>query len=143
MEHFPVIHTNFWDSVIAVPLVLILTQIIKVFLPIPRVFIPTIANIIGLAFSLFVAHRYNFWGAVFMGFFYGNAAVGTYASIKTTLRTYRNPQRYGPRKKTSRKRSAILIKILAIRNEISAIHSKFTAIILRITKFSYPQKSKR
>lgn len=25
MEHFPLIHTNFWDAVIAVPLVMVLT----------------------------------------------------------------------------------------------------------------------
>lgn len=28
---FPIIHTNFWDAVIAVPVVMILTQAIKVF----------------------------------------------------------------------------------------------------------------
>ncbi|WP_144487904.1 hypothetical protein [Siminovitchia fortis] len=90
MEPFPVIHTNFWDSVIAVPAVLIATQFIKILLPIPRVLIPTVANILGLAFALFIAHRFNFWGAVFMGFFYGNAAVGVYASLKTSLKTYRD-----------------------------------------------------
>ena len=29
--HFPIIHTNFWDAVIAVPLVMILTQFINPF----------------------------------------------------------------------------------------------------------------
>lgn len=29
MEHFPTIHTNFWDAVIAVPIVMIVTQILK------------------------------------------------------------------------------------------------------------------
>ncbi|MBD8007122.1 hypothetical protein [Bacillus norwichensis] len=90
MEPFPVIHTNFWDSVIAVPVVLIVTQIIKVLFPIPRVLIPTVANILGLAFALFIAHRFNFWGAIFMGLFYGNAAVGVYASLKTSWHAYRN-----------------------------------------------------
>ena len=88
MEHFPVIHTNFWDAIIAVPAVLIITQIIKLWLPIPRVFVPTIATVFGLLFALFIAHRYNFWGAIFMGFFYGNAAVGVYASLKTAFITY-------------------------------------------------------
>ncbi|MBS4177545.1 hypothetical protein [Lederbergia citrea] len=90
MEHFPIIHTNFWDAIIAVPAVLILTQIIKLLLPVSRVFIPTIANIFGLIFALFISHKFNFWGAIFMGFFYGNAAVGVYASMKTTLMAYRN-----------------------------------------------------
>jgi hypothetical protein len=93
MEHFPTIHTNFWDAVIAVPAVLMLTQIIKLLLPIPRVFVPTLATVLGLAFSLFIAHRFNFWGAVFMGFFYGNAAVGVYASMKTSILYYRNSDR--------------------------------------------------
>ena len=29
--HFPIIHTNFWDALIAVPLVMILTQFINPF----------------------------------------------------------------------------------------------------------------
>lgn len=90
MEHFPIIHTNFWDAVIAVPAVLILTQVIKLLLPIPRVYVPTIASILGLLFSFFIAHRYNFWGAIFMGLFYGNAAVGLYAALKTAITTFRN-----------------------------------------------------
>ncbi|WP_415783365.1 hypothetical protein [Lederbergia lenta] len=90
MEHFPIIHTNFWDAIIAVPTVLILTQIIKLLLPIPRVYIPTVASVLGLIFSIFIAHRFNFWAGVFMGFFYANAAVGVYASLKTAIITYRH-----------------------------------------------------
>ncbi|RST75569.1 hypothetical protein D4T97_007625 [Siminovitchia acidinfaciens] len=90
MEHFPIIHTNFWDAIIAVPAVLIVTEIIKLLLPIPRFLIPTVATIFGLVFALFIAHKFNFWGAIFMGLFYGNAAVGVYASLKTSWQTYRS-----------------------------------------------------
>jgi len=93
MEPFPVIHTNFWDSLIAVPAVLIITQLIKLIFPIPRVLVPTVATVLGLAFALFIAHRYNFWGAIFMGFFYGNAAVGVYASLKTSWQAYRKTEK--------------------------------------------------
>ncbi|MBS4198493.1 hypothetical protein KHA93_02380 [Bacillus sp. FJAT-49732] len=93
MEHFPIIHTNFWDAVIAVPLVVIVTQIIKIFLRVPRFLVPTIATILGLIFSIFIAHKYNFWGAVFMGFFYGNAAVGVYAGLKTSINAYRKSKK--------------------------------------------------
>ncbi|MFD1707292.1 hypothetical protein ACFSCZ_11175 [Siminovitchia sediminis] len=93
MEPFPVIHTNFWDSLIAVPAVLAATQMIKFFLPIPRVLIPTVANILGLLFALCIAHRFHFWGAIFMGLFYGNAAVGVYASLKTSWEAFRNKKR--------------------------------------------------
>ncbi|MBW8352139.1 hypothetical protein K0H71_22320 [Bacillus sp. IITD106] len=93
MEHFPIIHTNFWDAVIAVPLVIVVTQIIKIFLRIPRFLVPTIATVLGLIFSIFIAHKYNFGAAVFMGFFYGNAAVGVYAGLKTSFYAYRNSKK--------------------------------------------------
>ena len=54
---FPTIHTNFWDAVIAVPSVMIITQMIKMLLKVPKKFIPTIALIIGLVFSIFISHR--------------------------------------------------------------------------------------
>jgi len=36
---FPLIHTNFWDAVIAVPAVMIITQLLKVFLKVPKMYI--------------------------------------------------------------------------------------------------------
>ena len=90
MESFPTIHTNFWDAVIAVPLVLIITQVIKTLIPIPRSFVPSIASIIGLIISIFFSHRGNLPTGIFMGFFYGNAAVGTFSSIKIALIAYKN-----------------------------------------------------
>ncbi|WP_079508668.1 hypothetical protein [Mesobacillus jeotgali] len=89
MEAFPIIHTNFWDAIIAIPVVILATQILKVLLPIPRVFVPGIANLIGLIISVFIAHPHNLWAGIFMGFFYGNAAVGAYASLKTQILAYR------------------------------------------------------
>ena len=89
MENYPIIHTNIWDAVIAVPIVLILTQVLKKFLSISKPFVPTMANIIGLILSIFFAHRNYLWSGVFMGFFYGNAAVGVYASLKTQIKAYR------------------------------------------------------
>ena len=85
MEAFPIIHTNFWDAIIAVPVVVLVTQIIKLLLHIPRIYVPTIANLIGLFISIFFAHKGNLSAGIFMGFFYGNAAVGVYSSIKTAL----------------------------------------------------------
>jgi uncharacterized membrane protein len=99
MESFPVIYTNFWDAVIAVPLVLIITQLIKVLIPIPRTLIPTVASIIGLIISIFFAHRGNIYAGIFMGFFYGNAAVGTFSSIKIAWIAYKNRRNKNTRKK--------------------------------------------
>lgn len=92
MDQFPTVHTNVWDVLWGIPLVIIATQILKKVLPIPRVFIPTIATVLGLALSIFHAHKHSFWAAVFMGFLYGNAAVGTYAALKTSLQAFRNPE---------------------------------------------------
>jgi hypothetical protein len=90
MESFPTIHTNFWDAVIAIPVVLIVTQIIKTALPIPRTLVPTVASVIGLIISIFFAHRGNLGAGIFMGFFYGNAAVGTFSSLKIAYIAYKN-----------------------------------------------------
>lgn len=89
MQEFPIIHTNFWDAIIAVPIVLIATQIIKTFLPIKSTYVPSIANLIGLFISIFFAHKGNLSAGIFMGVFYGNAAVGAYSSIKTTITSYK------------------------------------------------------
>lgn len=89
MEAFPTIHTNFWDAIIAVPLVVILTQIFKKIFPIRKPFVPTLANGLGLAIGIFFAHEHNVWAGIFMCFFYGNAAVGVYASLKTQITAYR------------------------------------------------------
>lgn len=80
---FPTIHTNFWDAVIAVPIVLVVTQLIKVFLKAPKKFVPTIALILGLFISIFISHRHNLLAGIFMGWFYGYAAIGSYAQLKT------------------------------------------------------------
>lgn len=89
MESFPIIHTNLWDAVIAVPLVVIFTEILKKFTSIRKPFVPLIANVIGLIISIFFAHRTNLFAGIFMGIIYGNAAVGMYASLMTQWRAYR------------------------------------------------------
>jgi len=93
LENFPTIHTNVWDALISVPLVVILTQICKWLLPIRKAFIPTVANVIGLIISIFFAHRHHLLEGIFMGFFYGNAAVGVYASLKTQIKAYRQTEK--------------------------------------------------
>ncbi|WP_368652598.1 hypothetical protein AB4Y30_12660 [Ornithinibacillus sp. 4-3] len=97
---FPTIHTNFWDGVIAVPVVVLLTQGFKLF-PIPRQYFPTIASVIGFIISIFISHRNDLWAGIFMGAFYGAAAVGTYSSLKTALLAYKN------RKKKKDRRSVL------------------------------------
>jgi hypothetical protein len=87
---FPTIHTNFWDAVIAVPVIIVLTQLLKIFLKVRRNFVPIVALLIGLFISVFISHRHNIVAGLFMGWFYGYAAVGSYASIKTSLKSFRD-----------------------------------------------------
>ncbi|MEK4146870.1 hypothetical protein NST02_07255 [Robertmurraya sp. FSL W8-0741] len=88
--NFPTIHTNFWDAIVAVPSVMVLTQIIKVIFKIPKHFVPTLALVIGLAISTFISHRHDLLAGLFMGWFYGYAAIGSYAATKTALIYFRN-----------------------------------------------------
>ncbi|MGB3101834.1 MAG: hypothetical protein WBB56_07980 [Psychrobacillus psychrotolerans] len=87
--NFPIIHTNFWDALIAIPIIMILTQLLKIYFKIPSKFIPLIALIIGLLISVFISHRHNIVAGIFMGWFYGYAAIGNYAALKTSLIAYR------------------------------------------------------
>ncbi|MEK3980874.1 hypothetical protein MKY37_17845 [Psychrobacillus sp. FSL K6-2836] len=88
--NFPIIHTNFWDALIAIPLIMILTQLLKIYFKIPNKFVPLVALLVGLIISIFISHRYNLVAGIFMGWFYGNAAIGNYAALKTSLVAYRN-----------------------------------------------------
>lgn len=90
---FPIIQTNFWDSVIGIPLTLILTQMLKLFFPLPKQYVPTIAVLIGLALSIFFSHPHDLIAGIFMGYFYGYAAIGSYAATNTTWKVFRREKR--------------------------------------------------
>ncbi|PFA70350.1 hypothetical protein CN378_00735 [Bacillus sp. AFS015802] len=93
---FPTIHTNFWDAVIAIPIIILLTQLIKVSFK-PRSFlVPNIAVILGLFISVFISHRGHIVTGIFMGFFYGYAAIGNYASLKTSVLAFRGEKKESP-----------------------------------------------
>ncbi|KLV25914.1 Uncharacterised protein [Niallia circulans] len=85
---FPTIQTNFWDAVIAVPVVMIMTQLLKMMIKIPKKYVPTIALALGLLISVFISHRHSLVAGLFMGWFYGYSAIGSYASMKTTILTF-------------------------------------------------------
>ncbi|MEC1266666.1 hypothetical protein P9C50_19030 [Bacillus subtilis] len=86
---FPIIHTNFWDAVIAVPIIILITQILNILLKIPKTFVPSVALITGLVISVFISYRHSLFSGVFMGWFYGYAAIGSYSSLKTTILSFR------------------------------------------------------
>ena len=86
---FPTIHTNFWDAVIAVPVVMILTQIIKKAFHIQEKAVPLVASILGYAISIFISHRGDLIAGILMGFFYGGAAIGSYVSLKYSIQAFK------------------------------------------------------
>lgn len=90
MELFPVIHTNFWDAIIAVPVIMIITQVIKLGFHVPKKYVPVVALLLGLCLSIFISHRHNLVAGFFMGWFYGYAAIGNYAALKTSILSFRN-----------------------------------------------------
>lgn len=102
MEHFPTIHTNFWDAVIAVPIVMIITQILKRIFHIKPFWVPTVALVLGLFISVFISHRGDLLAGLFMGWFYGYSAIGSYASLRTSYITYKQ-------KKAKKKRRRKLV----------------------------------
>jgi hypothetical protein len=87
--NLPIIHTNIWDAIIAIPFIILITQVIKLTLNPPAFLVPNIAVILGLLISIFISHRGQLVVGIFMGFFYGYAAIGNYASLKTTIPAYR------------------------------------------------------
>lgn len=90
MTEFPIIHTNVWDSIWAVPVILIVTEIVKKVFPIQPQYVSLVATIIGLFISIFISHPHDLSAGIFMGIFYSAAAIGSYASLKTSFYAYRN-----------------------------------------------------
>ncbi|SOC39896.1 hypothetical protein [Ureibacillus acetophenoni] len=86
---FPTIYTNIWDVLLAIPFVMILTQITKMIFHIKSFFVPTLSIVIGLLLSIFISHNYDLLAGIFMGFVYGYGAIGNYASMKTSYNAYR------------------------------------------------------
>ncbi len=66
---FPTIHTNFWDAVIGVPIVLIVTQLIKWLFHPKKQYVPTIALAVGVLFSVFISHPHHIIAGLFMDIF--------------------------------------------------------------------------
>lgn len=79
---FPIIHTNIWDALLAIPIIMIVTEVIKLLFKVPKAFVPTVALCLGLLISVFYSHPNNIYAGLFMGFFYGYGAVGNYSALK-------------------------------------------------------------
>ena len=86
---FPTIHTNFWDAVIAVPVIMIITQIIKKAFHLQKKSVPLVSTLLGYAISIFISHRGDLIAGILMGYFYGGAAIGSYVSLKYSIQAFK------------------------------------------------------
>ena len=85
----PVIHTNMWDALWAVPVVLLIVMAAKWLFGVRSSWLSTVSTVAALLLSIFVSHRGDLSAGIFMGFFYSGAAMGVLYSIKQSLLAYR------------------------------------------------------
>ena len=89
LNEFPVIHTNIWDAIWAIPVIVLVVLVLKVFFNLHTSWLSTAATATGLLLSIFISHRGNLSAGIFMGFFYGGAAIGLIYSTRNSFRAYR------------------------------------------------------
>ena len=89
LTEFPVIHTNVWDAMWGVPVVLAVVLIAKWLFKIPLTWLSTVATVVALSLSIFISHPKNLSAGIFMGFFYSGAAMGIIYSTKQSYLAYR------------------------------------------------------
>ena len=85
----PVIHTNMWDALWAVPVVLLIVLVAKWLFGVRSSWLSTVATVAALLLSIFVSHRGDLSAGIFMGFFYSGAAIGVLYSFKQSYLAYR------------------------------------------------------
>lgn len=89
LNEFPVIQTNIWDAVWAIPVILVVIILLKAFFKLPETWFSTAATVTGLIISIFISHPGDWVAGVFMGYFYGAAASRTIYSLKIWFIAYR------------------------------------------------------
>ncbi|ARD49712.1 hypothetical protein SporoP33_10150 [Sporosarcina sp. P33] len=92
MTEFPVIHTNVWDAMWAVPVVLAAVLLAKWLFKVRPTWLSTVATVVALGLSIFISHPKNLSAGIFMGFFYSGAAMGVIYSTKQSFLAYRSKQ---------------------------------------------------
>lgn len=89
LTEFPIIHTNIWDAVWAVPVVLLIVLMAHWLLKVPESWISTVSTVFALLLSIFITHRGDLAAGIFMGLFYSGAAMGTVYSLKQSYLAFR------------------------------------------------------
>ncbi|MCM3744450.1 hypothetical protein M3193_09865 [Sporosarcina luteola] len=89
LNEYPIIHTNIWDALWAVPVVLLIVLVAKWLFGVHSSWLSTVATAAALILSIFISHRGNLAAGIFMGFFYSGAAIGVLYSVKQSYLAYR------------------------------------------------------
>ena len=89
LTEFPVIHTNVWDAIWAIPVVVAVVLVMKAFFKLSIAWLSTVGTIVGLVLSVFISHPGNLSAGIFMCFFYGSVALGFMYSVRNSFIAYR------------------------------------------------------
>ena len=89
LTEFPVIQTNIWDAIWAIPVIVVVVLMMKLFFKVPVAWLSTVATVVGLVLSIFISHPGNLSAGIFMGIFYGGAAFGFMYSVRNSSIAYR------------------------------------------------------
>ncbi|WOV87741.1 hypothetical protein QWT69_01065 [Sporosarcina oncorhynchi] len=92
LTEFPIIHTNIWDAVWAIPVLLVIVLVAHWVFKVPESWLSTVATVFALVLSIFISHRGNLSAGIFMGFFYSGATIGTVYSLKQSYLALRNKE---------------------------------------------------
>lgn len=85
----PIIQTNVWDAVWAIPLILLTLLLLKMFVGLRASWLSAVATGMGLIISIFISHPGNLAAGIFMGLFYGGAVVGVIYSFRNSFIAFR------------------------------------------------------
>lgn len=89
LTEFPVIHTNVWDAIWAIPVILLVLLIAKFLIKVQSKWLSAIATVVALVISIFISHPGNLSAGIFMGFFYSGAALGFIYSLQKSIEAFR------------------------------------------------------
>lgn len=90
LSEFPIIHTNVWDAIWAVPVTIAVVLAARWLFRVNPAWLSTVATATALILSIFISHPHSLSAGIFMGFFYSGAAMGVLYSLKQSYQAIRS-----------------------------------------------------
>ena len=85
LTEFPVIHTNIWDAIWAIPVIVVVVLVMKAFFKLSTAWLSTVATIVGLAAFHFHQSSREFVSRNFHGLFLRWCRIGVHVFGKKFL----------------------------------------------------------